>query len=79
MKKNAIPTEGINLFNWMEHAPAPKPGDKTMLETVTEVAVKKVEQTPLLKQYDEIKKKRPGSYSICTPVRPAMLNIRFVS
>ena len=61
MKKNIMPAEEINLFNWMEHAPAPKPGDKTMLETVTEVAVKKVTQTPLMKQYFEIKKKHPDA------------------
>ena len=61
MKKNAIPTEEINLFNWMEKAPAPKSGDETMIETVTEVAVKKVTQTPLMKQYFEMKKKHPDA------------------
>ena len=61
MKKNAIPAEEINLFNWMEKAPAPKPGDETMIETVTEVAVRKVAQTPLMKQYFEMKKKHPDA------------------
>ena len=61
MKKNAIPAEEINLFNWMEKAPAPKSGDETMIETVTEVAVKKVTQTPLMKQYFEMKKKHPDA------------------
>lgn len=53
--------EEINLFNWMEKAPQPKPGDETMLETVTEVAVKKVTETPLMKQYFEMKKKHPDA------------------
>lgn len=61
MRKNAIPAEEINLFNWMEHAPAPKAGDETMLETVTEVEVKKVTQTPLMKQFFEMKKKHPDA------------------
>lgn len=61
MKKNAIPAEEINLFNWMEKAPSPKPGDETMLETVTEVGVKKVTQTPLMRQFEEMKKKHPDA------------------
>ena len=61
MKKNTIATEEINIFNWMEYAPEPKPGDGTMIETVTEVAVKKVAQTPLMKQYEEMKKKHPDA------------------
>ena len=44
MTKKAIQTGEINIFNWMEHAPAPKPGDETVLETVTEIEVKKVTQ-----------------------------------
>lgn len=58
MKNNAIPTEEINLFNWMEKAHAPKPDDTTMLETVTVV---KVSQAPLMKQYSEMKKKHPDA------------------
>lgn len=61
MKKNVIPAEEINLFNWMEKAPAPKPGDETMIETVTEVKVKKVAETPLMRQYFEMKKKHPDA------------------
>ena len=61
MKKNAIPAEEINLFNWMEKAPAPKPDDETMIETVTEVSVKKVAETPLMRQYFEMKKKHPDA------------------
>ena len=61
MKKNTIPAEEINLFNWMEKAPAPKPGDETMIETVTEVSVKKVAETPLMRQYFEMKKKHPDA------------------
>lgn len=61
MKKNTIPAEEINLFNWMEKAPAPKPGDETMIETITEVSVKKVAETPLMRQYFEMKKKHPDS------------------
>lgn len=61
MKKNVIPAEEINLFNWMEKAPAPKPGDATMIEAVTEVEVKKVSETPLMRQYFEMKKKHPDA------------------
>ncbi len=61
MKKNTIPAEEINLFNWMEKAPAPKPGDETMIETITEVSVKKVAETPLMRQYFEMKKKHPDA------------------
>lgn len=61
MKKNAIPAEEINLFNWMDKAPAPKPGDETMIETVTEVKVTKVSETPLMRQYFEMKKKHPDA------------------
>ena len=61
MKKNTIPAEEINLFNWMEKAPAPKPGDETMIETITEVSVKKVSETSLMRQYFEMKKKHPDA------------------
>lgn len=63
MKKTAIPAPEINIFNWMDYAPAPKPEDATFLETITEVEVKSssVLKTPLMKQYEEMKKKHPDA------------------
>lgn len=45
----------------MEKAPSPKHGDETMWETVTEIESKKVAQTPLMKQWEEMKKKHPDA------------------
>lgn len=61
MKKKAIPSNEINLFNWMDYAPAPKPEDETMLEVVTELTSKPTKQPPLLAQYQEMKKKHPDA------------------
>lgn len=63
MKKKSIPAPEINIFNWMDYAPAPKPEDATFLETITEVEVKSssILKTPLMKQYEEMKKKHPDA------------------
>lgn len=63
MRKKAITTNGINLFNWMDQAPAPKPDDETILETVTEITAKPADWRPaiILTQYAEMKKKHPDA------------------
>ena len=65
MRKASIKPQGeeINLFNWMDFAPAPKPEDETFMETLTEVGIKSssVLKTPLMQQYFEMKKKHPDA------------------
>lgn len=63
MKKKVIPAEEINLFNWMDFAPAPKSEDATFMETTTEIEIKStsVLKTPLIKQWEEMKKKHPDA------------------
>ena len=63
MKKKAIPAEEINLFNWMDFAPAPKSEDATFMEATTEIEIKStsVLKTPLIKQWEEMKKKHPDA------------------